>query len=268
MNFILTGHKGLIGTALYKRLIEDGHQSMGVVDVRDPIARDIRQLPLCEPLGKVDVLFHLASFCKISKCIESPRLAFEHNVRGTYEVMEFCRKHNIPKIVFTSSTRVLYPEKNVYTASKVYGEEIVQSYEGIDWVIVRPSTVYGPFDDKTGRITHQFITRALKDEDLIIYGDADKTLDFTYVDDFINAFMKASEATNQAFNVGTGYGLCVSDVANLIIDLVGSKSKVVFKDAEKLQPQHVQIDATDFDCPTEAIDGMRKTIEFYRGLNS
>jgi UDP-glucose 4-epimerase len=268
MNFVLTGHKGLIGSALLERLIVEGHTPVGLVDLRATPSIDIRNLHVCAPTGPVDIVYHLASFCKIRDCIDDPRKAFEHNARGTHSVMEFCAKHNVPKVVFTSSTRVLYPERNAYTASKIYGEELVQSYEGIDWVIVRPSTVYGPFDDKTKRITHEFITRALKNEDLIIYGDRNKTLDFTYIDDFIDALLKASKETNRVFNVGAGRGIRVSDVAHLITTLAGSKSKVIFKEAEKLQPQNVQIDSSDFICPTHIVDGMTKTVEFYYGLYS
>ncbi len=263
MNFVMTGHKGLIGSSLLRRLLAEGHTCVGLVDLRATPSIDIRNINLCEPVAQPDVLFHLASFCKIRDCIEDPKLPFEHNVRGTYEVMKFCDKYNIPKVVFTSSTRVLYEERNTYTASKVYGEEIVKSYD-CDYVIVRPSTVYGPFNDLTRRVTHEFITAALDNRDLIIYGDRCKTLDFTYVDDFIDAFMRASKATNKTFNIGTGVGQYLFEVAQLIIDIVGSKSKVIFAEPEKLQPQHVQIDATDFQCNTSIEDGMTKTIDFWR----
>jgi len=213
-----------------------------------------------------DILYHLASFCKIRDCIKNPAMAFEHNVRGTYSVMQFCAKHKIPKIMFTSSTRVLYPEKNPYTASKLYGEELVKSY-GMEYVIVRPSTVYGPFDDLTKRVTHQFIMAALKNEDLIIFGDRTKVLDFTYIDDFINAFMQASTTTNRTFNIGTGHGQNLTDVAQLIINIIGSKSQIVYRPPEKLQPQHVVIDNTDFQCPTSVETGMTKTIEFWLNKN-
>lgn len=263
MNFVLTGHMGLIGSSLWKRLLGEGHKSVGLVDLRAQPSIDIRNLHLFEPAGPVDTLYHLASFCKIRDCITNPKMAFEHNVRGTHSVMEFAAKHNVKKVVFTSSTRVLYPEKNPYTASKIYGEEIVKSY-GMEWVIVRPSTVYGPFNDLTRRVTHEFVTAALAGEDLIIYGDKNKTLDFTYVDDFVDAIMEASNSSGRSFNVGSGRGSRLVDVAQLIIDLAGSKSKVVFEPAEKLQPQQVVIEATDFSCDTPLEEGMRKTIEFWR----
>lgn len=145
----MTGHKGLIGSFLLKRLKELGHEPVLLIDERDGNnIIDFNQVSLDSP---ANMLIHLASFCKINQCIENPELAFENNVLGMHEVMEFCRRNKIPKIVFTSSSRILSPEKNVYTASKIYGEELVKGYKecyGIDYVIIRPSTVYGPFNDK------------------------------------------------------------------------------------------------------------------------
>ena len=270
MNFVLTGHRGLIGTQLLRRLMSMRHRPISLVDLRGNRSgganrKDIRDMQHWD-LGdeKVDVLFHLASFCKINKCIEDPSLAFEHNVYGTFSVMEFCRKNNIPKVVFTSSTRVLYPEKNPYTASKIYGEELVKSY-GIDYTIVRPSTVYGPFDDLTERLIHIWINAALDDKELKIYGDENKTLDFTYVDDFVDALLIASESSNSEFNIGTGREMKLLWVANYIIARRG-KGKVGFYPAEKLQPQNVVVNS-DIPCYTLLRDGLDRTIDFYRGLS-
>ena len=153
MRFVMTGHKGLIGSFLLKRLIEQGHEPVLLIDKRSgENILDINKIKLNEP---VDIMIHLAAFCKINKCIENPELAFRNNVIGVYRILEFCRKNKIPKIIFTSSSRVLSKEKNSYTASKVYGEELIKGYSqcyGIDYVIVRPSTVYGPFNDKTRRL--------------------------------------------------------------------------------------------------------------------
>jgi UDP-glucose 4-epimerase len=266
MNFVLTGHRGLIGTQLLNRLMLAGHHPVSLVDVRGNRlggdCKDIRDMPDWK-LGdeKVDVVFHLASFCKINESIKFPEMAFEHNVKGTHKVMQFCRYNNIPKIVFTSSTRVLHPEKNPYTASKIYGEEIVKSYE-MEYVIVRPSTVYGPHWDRTRRLIHLWITAAIRGQELKIFGDENKTLDFTYIDDFIDAFLEASTHTNKEFNVGSGKETLLKDVAQYIIDKVGAGT-IAYYPAEKLQPQNVVVD-TDFPCNTSIEDGLDKTIEFYR----
>ena len=268
MNFVLTGHKGLIGSALLKRLLARGDEPVALIDLRsEPASSDIRDLRLTMMNRRIDVVYHLASFCKINQCIEDPDLPLQHNVIGTDSVMRFCVLNNVKKIVFTSSTRVLYPEKNPYTASKIYGEEIVQSY-GLDYTIVRPSTVYGPFDDKTKRLVHLWINAALDNEELKIYGDEHKTLDFTYVDDFVDALLEASTHSNSTFNIGTGREVRLVDVAKAIINVVGmyqpgKSGRIAFYPAEKLQPQNVVVN-TDIPCDTWAADGLAQTIAFYQ----
>ena len=228
--------------------------------------KDIRDMQFWD-LGdeKVDVVFHLASFCKINRCIAEPYLPFEHNVKGTFSVMEFCRRNNIGKVVFTSSTRVLYPEKNPYTASKMYGEELVKSYAetyGMKYVIVRPSTVYGPHADPTNRLLTIWIKAALAGKPLMIFGDENKTLDFTYVDDFVTALNWATKFDNKEFNIGSGNETKLIDVANFIIDEVGGGS-VEFHEPEQQQPQQVVVD-TDFPCETLLAEGIKRTVDFWR----
>src|SRR3989338_7642830 len=148
MKFVMTGHRGLIGSFLLERMKERGDEAVLLLDKRE--GYDILNIDRYSLDERVDVLIHLAAFCKINKTIENPSLAFESNVVGVNKVLEFCREREIPKIVFSSSARVLAEEKNPYTASKTYGEELVKGYSqcyGIDYVIVRPSTVYGPFND-------------------------------------------------------------------------------------------------------------------------
>ena len=169
MNFAMTGHKGLIGSFLLKKLIERGDKPVLLVDTRE--GKNILDIGNYNLKDKIDVFIHLASFCKINKIIENPLLTFENNSKGMERIMEFCRKNEIPKMVFTSSSRILSKEKNPYTASKIYGEELVKGYfqcYGIDYVIIRPSTVYGPEDD-TDRLIPRWINLALKGDDLTIH---------------------------------------------------------------------------------------------------
>jgi len=269
MKFAMTGHKGLIGSFLLERLKREGHEPVLLVDKRDN--SDILEIDKMELGEKADVMIHLAAFCKINKTIENPALAFENNALGTFKVLEFCRKNKIPKIIFTSSSRILERERNPYTASKIYGEELCKGYcqcYGIEYVIVRPSTVYGPFDDKTLRLADIFIRSALKGEDLKIYGDETKTLDFTYVDDFVDGFMLALTQKNKEFDIGTGKATRVSYVADLIINEIG-KGKKIFMEEEKAQPQHVELDIIEmqkigYEPKISIEEGIRKTAKWYK----
>jgi UDP-glucose 4-epimerase len=273
MRFVLTGHKGLIGSVLLKRLTEEGHEPVMLVDLRDN--SDVRTLHhWSTPDTKADVVFHLSAFCKIADSIAYPELPLNHNAAGTHSVLEFARKNQIPKIVFTSSTRVLYPEKNPYVASKIYGEELVKAYQqcyGVDYTIIRPSTVYGPFDDLTGRLIDKWMRAVIKNEPLKIYGDVDKTLDFTYVDDFVDGLLLASQQKNKSYDIATGRSEKLIAVAEELVKMAGSKSAIDFELPELAQPQEVEVDITEitklgYKAQVDIKTGLQRTLDFYRTL--
>jgi UDP-glucose 4-epimerase len=265
----MTGHKGLIGSFLLKRLEERGDKAVLLVDLRDD--KNVLDIDKIKLTQKVDVFIHLASFCKINRSIEEPALVFENNSRVLEKVMEFCKDNKIPKVVFTSSSRILSPEKNPYTATKIYGEELVKAYSqcyDLDYVIIRPSTVYGPFNDETKRLMDVFILNALNNQELKIFGDESKSLDFTYIDDFLDGFLIAMEQKNQDFDISSGASIKVSDVADFIISLVGSGQKN-FYDSEIAQPQEVELDISKLKqlgyMPKIGIkEGTKRTFEWYK----
>ncbi|MEA3248233.1 MAG: NAD-dependent epimerase/dehydratase family protein [Nanoarchaeota archaeon] len=244
MKFAITGHKGLIGRRLKRRLEVEGNECVLAIDIRDkenPL--DVRDISKKE-ISNIDILFHLASNCKINKCIDNPEWAFE-NVEGIFNSLEFCKKNKIPKIVYFSSTRVLCPEKNTYTSSKLYGEELCKAYKrcyGIDYIIIRPSTVYGPGEDITKRLMAIFIENARNNRNLIIYGNKDKTLDFTYVDDFVEGVMYSLQRWNEDYNIAGDDEEKLIDVANEVISQTKSLSKIKFESPETEQPQRVKVD--------------------------
>ncbi len=269
MKFAMTGHKGLIGSFLLERLKGRGDEAVLLIDKRED--KNINDIDKIEIDRKIDVFIHLASFCKINKTIENPELAFENNILGMHKIMEFCRKNKIPKVVFTSSSRILSKEKNPYTASKIYGEELCKGYcdsYGIQYVIIRPSTVYGPFDDKTGRLIDIWILNALNKKELKIYGDKNKTLDFTYIDDFIEGFLLAMEQTNEEFDISSGKETKLSYLADFIIGLAGGGEKNFYL-PEIAQPQKVKMDISKirklgFEPRVSVEEGVKKTFKWYK----
>ena len=269
MNFILTGHKGLIGDALLKKLKTQGHNPILLIDKRDN--QDILDIDKIQLTEKADIFIHLAAACKINKTIAEPEWAFQNNVLAIHKIMEFCRKNKIPKIVFTSSSRILSPEKNPYTASKIYSEELIKGYSqcyGIKYVIIRPSTVYGPFDDKTRRLIDIWMLAALKGEELKTFGDKNKSLDFTYIDDFIDAFLLAMQQTNKEYDISAGKAIPLDYVAQQIIKLAG-KGTTNFYPQETAQPQEVELDISaikslGWEPKTSIEEGLKKTFGWYK----
>jgi len=265
----MTGDKGLVGTSLKKRLGKEGHEPVLLVDKRD--GKNILNMNDFELSESADVMVHLAAFNKISRTIENPELSFENNVTGTYRVLEFCRKNKIPKIIYTSSSRIIEKEKNPYTASKIYGEELVKGYSQcyrIDYVIVRPSTVYGPNDINTPRLIPIFIENALQGKELKITREEDSTLDFCYIDDFVDAMLLAMEERNKEYEISMGRGVSVSYVADLIINLAGKGSRR-FYPVEIAQPQKVELDISEikklgYEPKVGIEEGVKRTFNWYK----
>lgn len=271
MNIAITGQDGLIGSFLKERLEKEGHNFVLLIDKRS--GSELSELKEIKPDKKIDLFIHAAAHCKIREDIENPELAHLNNSEGTFHALEFCRKHKIPKFLFFSSSRVLSKEKNPYTSSKIYGEELCKSYSqcyGIDYLIIRPSTVYGPFWDLSKRLIHVYITNALEGKELVVYGDPKtKTLDFTYIDDFIDALMLAmNHHWNKEYDISGDAEYNIYNLAEFIIKNTDSKSKICVLEAEKAQPQVVRLDLSATKNlgykPNYSLEqGVLKTIKWY-----
>jgi UDP-glucuronate 4-epimerase len=276
MNYIITGSKGLIGEKLKQELEKAGHRCVLEIDRRlgsDTLFLDC--IYLNPEIQHVDIFFHLSAFCKINMTIQEPSLAHWNNCEGVFKSLEFCRKNGIKKFVYMSSSRILFPEENPYTASKKYGEALCEAYKqcyGIDYLIIRPSTVYGEHHDLTGRLITKWVINALKGNSLIIYGDKNKALDFTHVDDFVDGIMLLlknwDKAKNKAYDIcGNDYRKLI-DVAKEIIKQTKSKSNILFGPPEITQPQDVKIDISaikkyGYKPKIKIEEGIKRLVNFY-----
>ena len=282
MNFIMTGHKGLIGTFLMKRLEQEGHVCKMTYDLRS--GQDVRTIDKLK--RKADIVFHLAAHCKINEGTLNPILPFRNNVEGTFHALEFCRKSGIKKFIFFSTSRNLSPEENPYTASKKYGEQLCEAYRqcyGIEYIIVRPSSVYAPIVDETGRLLTDWCRDALLGKELKIYGDYNKTLDFTHIDDFNDAIMLLinnwEQTKNKAFDISGDREIKLVDIADMIRNEMDKYLSITWKNGyqflvnmyppEIAQPQRVKVDITEMKKlgykPKISIEeGIKQLIEFYK----
>lgn len=279
MRFIISGSRGLIGEKLKERLDKEGNEMILEIDERcGSNVLNINSIQLTPSTQHTDIFFHLGAFCKINQTIEHPRLAHMNNANGTYEALEFCRKNNIKKFVYFSSSRILSKERNPYVASKVYGEELCKAYYdcyGIEYIIVRPSTVYGEHHDLTTRLITIWTIRALKGEDLELYGDKNKTLDFTHVDDFVDGIMLLLKNWNEAKL--DAYDICgddqrkLTEVADILASECGNDTLTISYCApETAQPQDVKIDISKmrkfgYDPKIKIEEGVKRLVNFYKG---
>src|SRR3989338_2906880 len=231
MRILVTGSSGTIGTRLCEKLLEQGHDIVGVdwkknrckpeMDIRTIIAdlRDEKNLAAL-PTDS-DAVVHLAANARVYELVKDPDRARD-NFLSTYNVVEFVRKNKIPRLIFASSREVYgnaeretYAEDMVkidlcespYTATKMAGEALIHAYRrcyGMKTVILRFSNVYGE----------------------------GKCLDFTYIDDTVSGIILALEkfdaVKGETFNIALGEGSTLTALAEQIKKLTGSSSPISF----------------------------------------
>jgi len=277
VRYAITGSCGLIGQKLKKRLDDCGHECVMEVDVRKGSnVLNINSTILNQTTQKIDIFFHLAAHCKINEGTNHPSLPHKNNCQGTYQALEFCRKNNIKKFVYMSSSRVLSPEENPYTASKKYGENLCKAYYqcyGIEYIIIRPSTVYSEGHDLTRRLLTNWVINAMTGKPLEIYGDENKALDFTHIDDFVDGVMlllfKWEVTHGDSYDIsGDDYRTLV-EVYTEIIKQTGSKSELVYTEPEVAQPQNVSINIDKmkklgYNPKIKLEEGIKRMIDFYK----
>lgn len=263
MGYILvTGGAGFIGSYLTERLIDEGYKVIivdnlskgrignikNVLDDVVLIKGDILNIKLMADLvRKADLVFHLAAISRVITSIKNPVLCFKVNIIGTEILARLCSKFG-RKLIFSSSREVygnaqylpvdeFHPLNplNPYGVSKVASEKVVEAYSkchSLRYIIFRLANVYGPRD--TDRVIPIFIEQALKGEPLYVYGK-DKVLDFLYIEDAIDAFLKTLELDidNVTLNLGSGIGTRLDEIANLIVKFTKSESKIVIKKERK-----------------------------------
>jgi len=247
-SILITGSSGTIGTALAEALLDEGYEVIGVdsrpnrwsdtVDERTHVADLANKSALDELSESPDRIVHLAANARVHHLVENPALAKE-NLDTTYNTLEYARRTDTD-LVFSSSRevygntgKIIYDETDTYvdecespyTASKIGGEALVKSYEkcyGIETSIVRFSNVYGKYD-ASNRVIPLFIAQADRGDDLTVYGEH-KVLDFTYLDDCVSGIIKLhsrfNKATGSTFNIASGQGTSLVEVAELIADSV------------------------------------------------
>jgi UDP-glucose 4-epimerase len=272
-NILVTGGAGFIGSHLVKALVKQGY-SVSIIDnlsrgKRQNIRELIQSVEFIESdilneeileysIKKADMVFHLSALSRVVPCINNPELCFKNNIFGAELVTRYCTKY-AKKMIFSSSREVygnsvtlpvretfsMNPE-NPYGASKIAGEAIIKAFSktyGLNYFILRLANVYG-FNDFE-RVIPIFIQKALTDQDIEIFGGTQK-IDFIFIDDVIEAFLKALniDTKDKICNIGSGSGTDLKTLAEMIIDKLSSKSKIVFKDPRKGEVEHYIADIT------------------------
>lgn len=312
---LVTGADGFMGSHLTERLISYGAEVSVFVrssskvgtnqnnfknltavkdKIKTVIAGNIADSDSIDLIAKnsPEFIFHLAADAYVPRSFDHPIEVMETNLVGTLNVLHAgMRIDGIQRIVCTSSSEIygnpIYvpmDEKHPlnpahpYGASKAAADRYAFAYYNtykLPISIIRPFNTYGP--RHTYDAPPKFISLALQNKPLTIYGDGKQTRDFTYVDDLVNAFIVMGhhkKALGEAVNFGTGKETSILDLAKKIISLSGSKSQVVFQESRAAEVYRLVADTKKakelfgWVADTNLDEGLRKNIEWVKGAGN
>lgn len=308
---LVTGAGGFIGSHLVERLVEAGASVRAFVRYNSRADPGLLRLAAPETVSKLELIggdlrdmdairkavegceyvFHLGALISIPYSYLHPAEVAEANLMGTLNVLLACRDFGVERLIHTSTSEVygtaLKPMideshplqgQSPYSASKIGADKMAESfycaYE-LPVVTVRPFNTYGPRQSARAVIP-TIITQAIAKQTIHL-GNLETIRDFTFVDDTVNGFLcaaKAKEVVGCTFNLGTGEAIRVGDLAEKIIQKVGTQVKVEV-DESRLRPQKSEVKRllSDNSLARERLDwsprvsleaGLDKTISWIR----
>ena len=260
MKVLVTGGAGFIASHLVDRLIKEGHKVVVIDNLSTGKKENLNtkakfyKVDICSPKisqifkkEKPEIVFHFAAQIDVKKSVENPIEDAEINILGTLNLLENCKKFGVKKIIFASSVGVYGEPKNLpvkenhplnpispYPITKLAIEKYLNYYQsqGLDFVSLRYSNIYGPRQISTGEggVIAIFIDKLLKRERPTIFGNGNQTRDFLYVDDAVEAAILAIKATTGSiYNVGTNKEITINTLFKLLSNILKAKIKPVFQ---------------------------------------
>lgn len=304
---LVTGGAGFIGSHLCEKLIEQGHYVTCLDNFFTGSKRNIEHLignkhfelirhDITEPIKlEADEIYNLA-------CPASP-IHYQYNaiktiktsVIGITNMLGIAKRTNA-KILQASTSEVygdplMHPQKeeywgnvnpigirSCYDEGKRVAETLMMDYHrqhNIDIKIIRIFNTYGPrMAENDGRVVSNFIIQALKNQDITIYGDGSQTRSFCYVDDLVRGMMSLmnKEGFHGPVNVGNDGEFTIKELAEKIIELTNSTSKIIYKPLPSDDPIKRRPDLTlakkelDYEPTINLEEGLRKTISYFESV--
>lgn len=308
MRVVLTGGAGFLGSHLADRLLAEGHEVIIVDNYITGSPRNIAHLDgnprvlvidqdcsvSLDIDGPVDYVAHFASPASPDDFKRIPFDVLRVGSRGTENCLDLCVEKGA-KFIFASTSEVYgdpaispQPEsywgnvnpngpRSVYDEAKRYGEAATMAYhrfKGVDSRIIRFFNTYGPrmrLDD--GRVVPNFVSQALRGEDLTIYGDGSNTRSFGFYADAIDCVYRLMMSdVHEPVNIGSQEERTMLEFAHAVLRVTGSSSGIVYLDAAVDDPKQRRPDTTrarellGWEPTTSLDEGLAKTVEYFREI--
>ena len=302
---VITGAAGFIGSHLAETLLDRGYSVIGIDNLltgdtanishlhnRDFsfIKHDVTNYIYID--GPVDFVLHWASPASPIDYLELPIPTLKVGALGTHKALGLAKAKNA-KFVIASTSEVYgdpleHPQKEtywgnvnpvgprgVYDEAKRFAEAMTMAYHryhGVDTKIVRIFNTYGPrMRLNDGRAVPAFMSQTLRNEDVTIFGDGSQTRSFTYISDLVDGIIRLMlSKENDPINIGNPVEMTIKQIAETIIRMTGSKSKLIYKPLPTDDPKQRRPDITrartllGWEPKVQLEEGLVKTIEYFK----
>jgi len=306
MRALVTGAAGFLGSHLCDRLISGGHSVVGMDNLLTGSLTNVAHLHgrsdfrfvqqdvtgFLEVDGEVDAVFHFASPASPIDYLALPIQTLKVGSLGTHKALGLAKAKRA-RFLLASTSEVygdphVHPQpesywghvnpigpRGVYDEAKRFAEALTMAYHrhhGIDTRIVRIFNTYGPrMRSSDGRVVSNFIVQALQGEPLTVYGDGSQTRSFCYVDDLIEGILQLFlKGAADPVNIGNPEEFTVRELADIVIRLTGSRSRVVHHPLPTDDPKQRRPDITraraelGWEPRVGLEEGLRRTISYFK----
>lgn len=306
---LVTGGAGFLGSHLCERLIDQGHDVIcldnfftgpkdNIIHLMTNPRFELMRHDVTFPLYvEVDEIYNLACPASPIHYQHDPVQTTKTSVHGAINMLGLAKRTGAR--IFQSSTSEVYGDPEVHPQTEDYrgnvnpigpracydegkrcAETLFFDYNrqyGTDIRVARIFNTYGPrMHPNDGRVVSNFIMQALRGEDITIYGDGLQTRSFCYVDDLIEAFLRLmkTEDFTGPINLGNPGEFTIKQLAELVISLTSSKSKLVFEDLPVDDPMQRCPDISlakatiDWEPKIQLEEGLKATIKYFKGLSA
>jgi len=303
MNIIVTGGAGFIGSNVADAYIKAGHNVIIIDDLSSGNKENVNEKaefhhlnindPKVEDIfknNKIDVVNHHAAQIDVRKSVADPVFDATSNILGIIRLLEYCKKYDVPRFIFSSTAGAIYGEPEYipadekhpirplapYGLSKYCGEKYIQYYHDLfdqDYVILRYPNVYGPRQDPHGEagVVAIFSGLLLQGKQPKIFGSGEATRDYLYVGEIVRAnLMVLDKGTNKLMNLGTGVETSVNDLFKKMRDIIGVDVEAIHMPDRPGEVQRISIEASyakktiGWEPEITLEEGLVKTIAFFR----
>ncbi|MDF1612522.1 NAD-dependent epimerase/dehydratase family protein [Stygiobacter electus] len=304
---VVTGGAGFIGSHIVEYWIHQNAEVHIIDNLRSGYIENVKLFPeaifhlgsvtnrnlVFEVLKDATYVHHLAALVSVPESVLKPDECFEINVKGTKNILDAAKEFGIKKVVLSSSAAVygdnpespkrisMKPEpKTPYASTKLDGEKLLKEYNdkyNLGTVSLRYFNVFGPRQDPKSQYAAAipiFISKALNNEKIIIYGDGEQTRDFIFVKDVVKANILAAtnENANGVYNIARGEATTINQIAKLIISELKSKSEIEYQEERLGDIKHSlasieeSIKELNFQPKFDLVTGLNETIKYFKGI--